>query len=67
VTRGSPLTQFLGYVTNSFIIRNSGHIIASVITSRRIESAGQAACHEDEKFRQQFGGEIGRKQTNWKT
>jgi len=58
VTRGPPLKQFPGYVTNSFKIRNSGHIIASVITSRRIELAGQAACHEDEKFRQQFGGEI---------
>ena len=57
MTRGPLLTKLHGYVTNSFMIRNSGHIIASVITSRRIESAGQAACHEDEKFRQQFGGE----------
>ena len=67
VTRGTLLIQLPGYVTNSFIIRNSGHIIASVITSRMVESGGQAACHEDEKFRRQFGGETWRKQANWKT
>ena len=42
VTRGTLLIQLPGYVTNSFIIRNSGHIIASVITSRSVESWGES-------------------------